>query len=414
MQHPIKYLILIGIFSIFSCANKISDPAPTETPELNPVEKSVVQAENEFGIRLFQEIVESEADTNIFISPLSISMALGMTLNGANGVTYDAMQSTLGFAGLTNQQINEAYQNLLNILSNLDPKVQFQIANSIWYRQGIEFEAKFIDLNKTYFDAEVQALDFNQPTAANTINEWIESKTNSRIKNMIQPPIDPLTIMFLVNAIYFKGTWTYQFDEAQTRDDHFYLPDGSRQPCKMMSQRSQYNYWDSGEFQVIDLPYGDGDFVTTIFLPHTDQTLHNLITEMTPQKLQLWLSKMQPDSVTLYLPRFKLDYKIKLNDVLTMMGMGHAFGKNADFTKLYAPGGVFISKVLHKSFLEINEEGTEAAAATIVEITFTSAEGGSHQITMNINRPFLFLIRDRVSNSILFVGKITYPGSGTE
>jgi serpin B len=414
MPNSIKYFFLAGLLLVSCFTDQSTEPISPEKPELNPVEKSVVQAENDFGIRLFQKIVGATPDTNIFISPLSVSMALGMTLNGANGTTWQAMQSTLGFEGLTNQQINEAYQNLLQILSGLDPKVQFQIANSIWYRQGFTFDPEFIKLNQTYFDAEVAGLDFSQPAAASTMNQWIEDKTNGRIKNMIQPPINPFTIMFLINAIYFKGTWTYQFDETKTRDDYFYADDESRQPCRIMVQRSKYFYFENDAFQAIDLPYGDGDFITTIFLPTGENKLDQLIAELTPEKFQNWLTNFKADSVSLFLPRFKLEYKIKLNDVLSALGMEAAFTDAADFTKMYPPGGVFISQVLHKSFLEVNEEGTEAAAATVVEMALTSIGGGPKQIIMNINRPFLFIIRDRITNTILFVGKIMNPGSSAE
>jgi len=414
MPTLIKFLVLSSLLLLSCFTDQSTGPISPETPELTPVEKSIVQAENDFGIRLFRKIVASESDTNIFISPLSVSMALGMTLNGANGTTWQAMQSTLGFEGLSNPQINESYQNLLQILSGLDPKVQFQIANSIWYRQGFTFDSEFIKLNQTYFDAEVAGLDFNLPTAAGTMNQWIENHTNGRIKNMIQTPIDPLSIMFLINAIYFKGTWTYQFDETQTRDDYFYTDDESRQPCRMMVQRSKYFYFENDAFQAIDLPYGDGDFITTIFLPTGENQLDQLIAEMTAEKFHSWLTNFKADSVSLFLPRFKLEYKIKMNDVLSALGMGIAFTETADFTKMYAPGGVYISQVLHQSFLEVNEEGTEAAAATVVEMSLTSIGGGSKQITMFVNRPFLFIIRDRITNTILFVGKIMNPGSGAE
>lgn len=413
MPTLIKFFVLCSLL-LLSCFTDQSTGPISETPELTPVEKSVVQAENDFGIRLFRKIVASESDTNIFISPLSVSMALGMTLNGANGTTWQAMQSTLGFEGLSNPQINESYQNLLQILSGLDPKVQFQIANSIWYRQGFTFDTEFIKLNQTYFDAEVSGLDFSQPAAAGTMNQWIEDKTNGRIQNMIQPPIDPQKIMFLINAIYFKGSWKFQFDETKTRDDYFYTAYESRQPCRMMVQRSKYLYFENDAFQAIDLPYGDGDFITTIFLPTNENQLDQFIAEMTPEKFQNWLTKFKADSVTLFLPRFKLEYKITLNDVLSALGMEVAFTDAADFTKMYAPGGIFISQVLHQSFLEVNEEGTEAAAATVVEMTLTSIGGGSRQITMYINRPFLFIIRDRITGTILFAGKIMNPGKSTE
>ncbi len=238
-----NYFIFVALlgFVMAQCAH--NNPAAFEARELTQLEKSLVDSDNKFGIKLFKEISETQRDKNVFISPLSVSMALGMTLNGANGETQAAMEQTLELAGLTTDDINRSYQSLIDLLINLDEKVIFQIANSIWYRQGWTFKEEFIDVNKTYFDALVQSLDFNDPSAASFINNWVEDNTNGLIEKIVEPPINPLTVMFLINAIYFKGTWTYEFDKELTQDDFFNLPDGSQKTVHMMRLTGDVEYF---------------------------------------------------------------------------------------------------------------------------------------------------------------------------
>ena len=396
-------LVLLLCIGLTQCTES---PVSPISRELTLAEKHLVESDNKFGFKLFKEIIKEEKDKNVFISPLSVSMALGMTYNGANGSTQEAMQATLELSGLTIQEVNESYKSLIELLTGLDPKVQFQIANSIWYRQEFSFEEEFINLCKTYFNALVRGLDFNDPNAADTINGWVEENTNGKIKEIVDKPIDPLIVMFLINAIYFKGTWTYEFDEDKTKDDWFYLPDGSRKPCKMMEQRIQCDYFSNPDFQAIDLPYGDGDFSMTIFLPRPQKNIDSLIAEFTEENWDNWINSFSKDSGDIYIPKFTLEYGIKLNDVLKALGMEIAFDPyRADFTRMYKPGGIWIDKVKHKTFVKVNEEGTEAAAVTSVEMGFVSVSG----FYMRVDRPFVFVIRENKSQTILFMGKIVEP-----
>ena len=396
-------LVLLLCIGLTQCTES---PVSPISRELTPAEKQLVESDNKFGFKLFKEIIKEEGGTNVFISPLSVSMALGMTYNGASGSTQEAMQTTLELSGLTIQEVNESYKSLIELLTGLDPKVKFQIANSIWYRQEYSFEEEFINLCKTYFNALVRGLDFSDPNAADTINGWVKENTNGRIEEIVDKPIDSLIVMFLINAIYFKGTWTYEFDEELTKDDWFYLPDGSRKPCKMMEQRSEYNYFSNPDFQAIDLPYGDGDFSMTIFLPHPQKDIDSLIAEFTEENWDNWINSFSKDSGDIYIPKFTLEYGIKLNDVLKALGMEIAFDPyRADFTRMYKPGGIWIDKVKHKTFVKVNEEGTEAAAVTSVEMGFVSVSG----FYMRVDRPFVFVIRENKSQTILFMGKIVEP-----
>ncbi|MFQ5824742.1 MAG: serpin family protein [bacterium] len=397
-------LICVGII-LTQCEH---NPVSSDVRDLTGLEKRLVESDNKFGFKLFKEIVKAEPDTNIFISPLSVSMALGMTLNGANGETKAAMEQTLELVGLTTEEINQSYQSLIELLTQLDPKVVFQIANSIWYRQEMTFEEEFINLNKTFFDALVQGLDFNDPNSVNIINGWVKDNTNGKIEKILENPIDPNTVMFLINAIYFYGTWKYEFDKEMTQDDFFTLPDGSYKACQMMVQTGEFNYLENDDFQAIDLPYGGEDFRMTIFLPKPTKSIDSLIAEFDETNWNSWLSSFSKDSVTLELPKFELEYEIKLNDILAALGMGIAFTPQADFTRMYKRGGLWIDYVKHKTFVEVNEEGTEAAAVTIVAI-IKSANGSSGIRFMRVDRPFIFVIRENHSQTLLFIGKIVEP-----
>ncbi len=415
-------VIAVFAFSLMQCSESITDsnnnnePSdPSDNPvvepeELTSADKTLADAGNKFGLKLFREIVANEPDTNIFISPLSVSMALGMTYNGANGDTREAIQQTLELHGLTIEEVNGSYKNLIDILSNLDPKVLFEIANSIWYRDGIPVKENFLELNQTYFSAEVEALDFNNNAACGIINNWVDEKTHGKITEIIQPPINPYAIMFLINAIYFKGDWTYQFDPEYTREQSFYLMDGSSNKCNMMTMQDTFSYFENDYFQAVDLPYGDGDYSMTIFLPNASagENVNTLTAKLTKSNLETWLGNFTENEVLLYLPKFEVEYGIKLKKALTALGMGIAFTPGmADFTNI-ADMELYINQVRHKTYVKVDEEGTEAAAVTIVEIFQTS--GIPTFKTIYINHPFLFVIREHSSNSILFMGKITNPG----
>lgn len=399
------FMLCTSIF-FMRCASNPTESDNIPIRDLTTAEKSLVQSDNRFGFKLFKKIVEAEADKNIFISPLSVSMALGMTLNGANGATQEAMENTLELAGMSTEEINKAYKSLIELLTQLDPKVIFQIANSIWYRDSWTFEQDFIDLNKTYFNALVRGLDFNDPNSVDIINAWVEDNTNGKIETIIKQ-IDPETVMFLINAIYFKGTWTYEFDEDLTQDDWFTLPDGAKKSCKMMMQTGEFDYLENDDFQAIDLPYGDGEFRMTILLPKPEKNIDSLIEQFNEENWNSWLDSFSADSVTLQLPKFTLEYEITMNDVLKALGMEIAFTGAADFTRMYKPGGLFVSYVKHKTFVEVNEEGTEAAAVTVIGMT-DSASGPDIKF-MRIDRPFVFMIRENHTETILFIGKIVEP-----
>jgi serpin B len=412
MKRVIYFMVVLALtFAVTTCSNSPTEPNKKEVRELNSVEKALVEADNSFGLKVFQAINSDEKDKNVFISPLSISMALGMTLNGANGATKEAMQNTLELAGLSDQQINENYQSLIDLLVGLDPKVKFQIANSIWYQNNFAFKESFINISKQYFYAKVAGLDFTNPQSANIINGWVADNTNGKIKKIVDQ-IEPHIVMFLINAIYFKGVWTYEFDKNQTQDDLFNLSDGSQKTVPMMTQSREFSYFASDQFQAVDLLYGDELFSMTIILPNPQINVDDFMAALSAENWNQWTGSFSKTNGVLYFPRFKLEYEKLLNEALKSLGMAVAFDQGeADFTRMFDKvGGInlFIDKVKHKSFVEVNEEGTEAAAVTSVEIGVTSIGPGSSFI-MRVDRPFIFAIRENHSGTILFIGKIVDP-----
>ncbi len=398
-----------GLF-LWQCSDNPTSPSPPFA--LSTAQKMLIESDNRFGIKLFQKIVEQEGDKNIFISPLSVAMSLGMAYNGADGGTREAMGQTLELSGLSIEQVNESYRYLIETLTQLDPTVRFDIANSIWYDQTFpEPQADFLAACHEYFSALVTGLDFGASDAAPTINAWVEEQTNGKIEEIVNDPIDPYTCMFLLNAIYFKGAWTYQFDEQFTCDDYFILPDGSEKICRMMTQRGLYWHYTADDFWALDLPYGDTSFRMTIILPEESADIDSLIASIDPEAwdqslVDNWLTSLHRDSLDIFIPKFTLEYDIKLKDVLTTLGMGVAFTPTADFTNIYAGGGVWIDEVKHKTFVEVNEEGTEAAA-----VTSTIMTSGIGDDVFHVNRPFAFVIRENYSGTILFIGKIVDPAA---
>ena len=400
-------LLLLGLLvSRCSLFEPEAGPEPSPPRELTAAEKQITNAGSHFGFRLFRALSEEAPGENLFFSPLSVSMALGMTLNGAAGETYTAMQETLELAGLSQEEINQSYQSLIEMLTALDPKVAFEIANSIWYRQGFAVEPDFLDVNTTYFDAEVRDLDFSRAEVVDIINGWAGEKTHGKIEQIIEQ-IDPATVMFLINAIYFKGTWTYEFDKDETREDVFTRRDGTTADVPMMRQEADLPYFETESFQAVDLPYGDSLFSMTILLPRKGKDVDALAAALDEAQWNDWMGRFERRGLDLRLPRFELEYEKGLNEVLTSLGMGIAFDAGrADFTGINRGGGLWIDYVKHKAFVEVNEEGTEAAAVTVVAVNQCAGCGGGVPISMYIDHPFIFTIRERHSGTILFLGKV--------
>jgi serpin B len=344
---------------------------------------------------------EEKADKNYFVSPLSLHVALGMLLNGADGKTKEEIQKVLHLSSDLTAN-NNIYKSLIENLPNSDPKVTNTIANSVWYRNSFTVEKSFLDVLKTSFNATVSAEDFNNTATLGKINTWASDNTNGKIKKVIEK-IDPAQVMFLMNAFYFKGDWKIPFKVENTRDENFVGTTGTK-PVKMMSMLENVKYTKRTGYQALELAYGDGNYVMTILLPDEKTPVSNVINIMSRTEWKSLNTALAEQKVIVGLPKFTLEYETNLNKVLENMGMPTMFSNAADLSKIAAPAGkIKVDFVKQNTFVAIDEKGTEAAAVTTIDIKLTSAPILPEVIC---NRPFAFLISEKQSNTILFVGKI--------
>jgi serpin B len=348
-------------------------PRPLSSSEIR-----VVGGANAFTFELLREATRSlPADANAFLSPLSASMALGMALNGAGGETFTAMQKSLRLTGLTEAEINQAFRELIKLFSSLDPSTEMRIANSIWARQGFSLEGAFKQTGTAFFDAEARTLDFGSPAALQAINQWVSGKTNRRIPKLLES-ISPEEMLFLINAIYFKGKWRDAFDPKQTQTGPFHAADGRNRSAQLMRQESSLRYQETADYQAVDLLYGNGAFAMTVLLPIGATRPADLLATLTPGAWKALTERFSEADVNLTLPRFRMEYGRSLNDDLTALGMAIAFdSERADFSRIAKVGPrLYLSRVEQKTFVEVNEEGTEAAAATAVAGGVAAARRG--------------------------------------
>ena len=401
------------VASLGACGQGSTEPGqpPAELRALprplNASEQQLIDASNDFAFSLFRQVGNAPPGANVFVSPLSASLALGMTMNGAAGSTFDAMRTTLGFGALGNDAINAGYHDLIALLQSLDPSTQLGIANSIWYRQELAVNTNFLDATRGSFGAQVQSADFgNAPATLAAVNGWVNTQTHGRIPSILDS-IDPSDVMYLLNAIYFKGSWRLRFDAAQTKDAPFHGANGVAQNVPLMHKQDTLLYLETPAFRAADLAYGNGAFRMTVLLPSPGTNIDAFAASINRTDWNSWMRGFQTRQIILELPRFTLAYERKLNDDLTTMGMGIAFDpQRADFSRIapVAPERFFISFVKQKSFVAVDEVGTEAAAVTAVGVSVTSLPVIP---TLRVDRPFVFAIRERLSGTILFIGKIT-------
>jgi serpin B len=376
----------------------------TELPRaLSAAEQEILDASNAFAFRLAGQLLPEGPGDNLFFSPLSVSMALGMTLNGADGATYEQMRDVLGFPNLEQDEINQAYRDLIALLVTLDPSVALEIGNSIWQRLGFPVRADFLARVREHFGAEVAEVDFGDPATLDRINTWVDEATGGTIAEMFQElPAD--VVMVLLNAIYFKGDWTVPFDEDDTRPADFRRPDGSVVTAELMNRDDTLAYVATDRFQAVDLPYGGQAFSMTVVLPVEGVSPAEIMAELDQGVWAQWLAGFGVTRVALGLPKFELEWSEELNDALIELGMIDAFdGSVADFSRLTPGGGVWIDLVQQKAFVSVDEKGTEASAATAVVIVDSAPP------QMRVDRPFLFVLRERLSGTILFVGIVNDP-----
>ena len=409
---------LVAVVLLLAACDSPADPQTVQRIETLPRaltggEVGLIDAGEAFAFDFLRQIVaEEDAEANVFVSPLSASMALGMTLAGAEAGTFEAMRSALRLGSLDREEIGAAYRSLIDLLSDLDPTVRMEIGNSVWHRTGFSLEDPFVSAVERDFLARVQGLDFNDPDAAGVINGWVDDATDGLIEEIVEPPIDPLTMLFLINAIYFEGQWTTPFDPARTRSGDFRRPDGSLSAAPFMWMSDQrFPFAATPDYQAIELPYGGEAFVMTVVLPSEATGIDAFVESLDAATWAGIISSMGEAEVLVGLPKFSLEYEKSLNEVLKALGMEVAFDEAvADFSRMHRDAldmGLHISKVKQKAFVEVDEEGTRAAAVTSVEVGVTSAPP-----TFVADRPFVFAIRERLSGALLFTGVVRDPAAG--
>jgi serpin B len=413
---PIRRSLLSLAVILTACADPSGpDGAPPVIAalprQLTGVETEMIGAANTFGFNLLKEVNATFADSNIFMSPLSASMALGMTMNGAEGTTFTEMRSALGFGPRTYDELNGAYQSLIALLRALDPKVEFKIANAIYYDVvdiGDAIEPAFLDDSRSYFDADVKGLDFRAPGTVDTVNAWASRNTNGRIPTIIDR-IESQIVMLLMNAIYFKGDWRAAFKASETSPAQFHSHRGVDVPVSMMHRQGGFRQGRIADATVAELPYGGDAFAMTILLPDEGVDLNAFVAQLTLSSWQAATANLHDSDADLYLPKFRLAWEDTLNDELKQLGMQRAFVPDtAEFTRISRSMGnhLYIDFVKQKAFVDVNEVGTEAAAVTVVGVGVTSAP-----VPVRIDRPFVFAIRERLSGTVIFLGKIVEPGT---
>ncbi len=401
-------LAVIGIIScgLTSLPDQGSETQPQKISKGTTMDTRAVTAYNQFGFHLFNQLRTQDEGKNLFYSPLSVATALTMAYSGAAGETEQAMAQTLNLQGMSQPEASSACAELLNQLKSADPKVTLQIANSLWARLGIQFQPAFLESSQRLFKAEITTLNFSDPHAPSIINRWVDTNTKGKIKEIIKQ-IDHRAVMLLINAVYFKGQWQEKFNPANTKPATFHLAQGKTKLLPMMAQSGRYSYLKGERFQAIELPYGDGRVSIYLFLPDSDLSLGDFLKSLSYQRWEQWLVQFRRLPGEIQLPRFKLEYDKELNEALKALGMEIAFNPDrANFERIYAEGGLFIQQVKHKAFVEVNEEGTEAAASTSVAVGVTSFQEPFRFIA---DRPFFFSIRDQQTGMVLFMGVVVDP-----
>lgn len=401
--------ILLLIFAFVSCERTENDQLE-EIPNLPEKSAQLIESDNSFGLELFSRVAgEAEKNKNTTVSPLSVSLALAMTYNGARGETKTEMEKAMKLSGLTAEQINNSHKALVEALRTGDPQVVLEIANAIYYHQGFTVLPDFISVNQNFYNAEVKDLNFGNTTEAlKTINGWVAQKTHDKIPTILDQ-IDPLSRMILLNAIYFNGIWKSKFDKSGTKNLPFYLSDGTQKEVPTMNLETSIEYTSNDLFSAVNLPYGNGQFQMTVLLPNEGKTTKNMIAELNTDNWKKWMKSFKSSDWVVTMPRFKFTWNMELNDVLKTMGMPQAFTPLADYSGICKDGGLYIDKVIHKTYIDVNETGTEAAAVTAVVMVFTSSGAPDPRKYFTVNRPFLFAITEKTTGAILFIGEVTNP-----
>jgi len=408
----LPFLFITAFIVTTACeSNSESDPTTDQgNITLNSVDVKLIESGNTFTFNIFQELEKKYSEENIFFSPMSMTVALAMALNGAEGDTKDEIKEVIDYGSYSDLEINESYKKISDYIQNLDENVQLSIANSAWYNQEWTLLSDYNTILTNYYNAEIQGVDFTDNFTVEIINNWIEEKTEDKIQNMLSS-LNEETVLVLVNAIYFLGTWQYEFDKELTEVGYFTGLNNKEISCSFMqSGKIKTKYIADSEKQVVAIPYGEGNFEMVIYMPENSDQIATILSNLSSNGLDNLLANATEDSVTVYLPKFKIETQtFSLSSALQNMGMKQAFTSDADFSNIFGKSNIYISDILHKAYIDVNEEGTEAAAATVILVDYALGGGGEVSPVIYLNKPFLFFIRESTTSQILFAGKLITP-----
>ena len=413
MKNKLVFFSQIAIVLLLtSCGagEENENPGNFINEDVNGDYERIVSASNELGFQLMSEI-EANENGNIFISPTSLSMALSLAYNGAEGATKEEISNVLQAENFDIETWNEENAALFSALHREEEKTKLHIANSIWLQDQYHFQQEFAQSTSDYYAAQQEEINFHSADAAERINNWVASATNDKITDIVEEPLNPDLAAILINAIYFKGEWKYGFDENNTEDRPFYLNDGSTKDVPLMSLKQKLPYAENDDFQAVTLPYGEEETMSMyVFLPKDNTDLEEIRHSLTNKNWNNFTSQFQEAKGTILLPKFEMEYEINLNETLMQLGMETAFDRNmADFSSMIEEDEpIWVDQVKQKTFIEVNEEGTEAAGATSIEMETTSAPV-DEPFYMEVNRPFFLTITDDETGTVLFMGEITNP-----
>lgn len=366
----------------------------------------VAEAASNFGYKL---LAQSPGEGNVIVSPLSISSALAMTLNGAAGETQREMLGAIGLDKMTPPILNDASKSIRNLLGNVDPSVELQVANSIWAKDGAPFKDAFLQVNEDAYGAKMTRLDFDSPNAPDAINQWVKQATGGKIEKMVDR-IPGLSRMFLMNAVYFKGQWRMPFAKESTQEGVFTTANGDKRKVPFMTGTMHVSYAEEKGWKAVALPYGNGRIEMLVLLP--SGSVDDLIKNFAEKGVPKALSDAGDAEVALKLPKFRSEFEMSLNEPLKKLGMKKAFTDSADFSGM-SDEKLLISEVKHKTFIEVDEQGTEAAASTGVQMQALSAKVDKPK-EFTVDRPFLFAIREKQTGIVLFLGAVKAIGEAAK
>ena len=412
MKKLIVLFMVFGFITILAACGGKEEAAGASMKIADEVEygetdyRKIAEANNTLGMKLLKDLSHRE-DGNIFVSPTSLYMALAMVYNGAGGVTKEEIAKVLQAEGLSPEEMNEANASLIAKLASDSGAIELNIANSIWAKDNYKYLESFRESSQDYFNAEVETMG---PGSAEAINDWVKEETNGKIEGMVDSPLPGDLVAILLNAIYFNGTWQFSFIEELTEEQPFYPSDGSTTEVPLMNLQEELAYLETDEFQAVALPYGEGEMSMHVFLPAENSSLDEFKSSMDEETWSEWMEKFEWKDGKVSLPKFELEYEVNLNETLYDLGMETAFS-NADLSKMFEESNdLFISEVKQKSFVNVSEEGTEAAAVTSVAVAETSAPAHVEPpFEFIVNRPFFFTVTDEETGVILFMGSIEKP-----